>query len=154
MDEQRAIFVVLQALSVSSLDSGSGLPTFSYCSSTVLESSFFKRRTTSSTFLLETMSMAMLRAFLRTSRSGLESTRRISMVRSSRMPSLTRRNWLTFSRTINLTLLSDSLMLSSMNLAAAALTATGLLVSAVSEDAASYTTVDSLASRRSKIRRR
>ena len=45
-------------------------------------------------------------------------------------------------------------MLNSMNLAAAALTATGLLVSEVRDEAASYTTVAVSASRRSKIRRR
>lgn len=61
--------------------------TFSYCSSTVFDSSFFRSRTTSSTFLLDTISMAMLKAFLRTSRSGLERARRISIVKSSRMPS-------------------------------------------------------------------
>ena len=42
-------------------------------------------------------------------------------------------------------------MLSSMNLDAAALTATALLVSAVNDDAASYTTVAAVASRRSNI---
>lgn len=41
-----------------------------------------------------------------------------------------------------------------MNLAAAALTATGLLVKAVRDEAASYTTVEAPASSRSKINRR
>lgn len=76
------------------------------------------------------------------------------MVRSSRTPSFFRLSWSTRSNTMSLTLLSASLMLSSINLVAAALTATGLLVSAVKDDAASYTTVVAPASRRSKIRRK
>lgn len=55
---------------------------------------------------------------------------------------------------MSLTLLSASLMLNSMNLEAAALTATGLLVRDVSEEAASYTTVVAPASKRSNIKRR
>ncbi len=59
----------------------------------------------------------------------------------------------TRSSTISLTLLSASLIASSMNFPAAAFTATGFPVSAVSEEAASYTTVEAPASRRSKINR-
>lgn len=57
---------------------------FSNCPSNVLTNSFFKNPTTSSTFLLETISSAIARAFLRTSISGLARTRRMSMTRSSR----------------------------------------------------------------------
>ncbi|EZF27180.1 hypothetical protein H112_00826 [Trichophyton rubrum D6] len=96
----------------------------------------------------------MNKALRRTSMSGLERTRRISIVRSSRTPSLRFMSWWTRSSTISLTLLSASLMHSSINFAAAALTATGFDVSAVREVAASYTTVLVFASKRSKINRR
>lgn len=59
------------------------------------------------------------------------------MVRSSRTPSFRIRSWSTRSRTISLTLLSASRMHSSINLPAAAFTATGLLVRAVRDVAAS-----------------
>lgn len=59
------------------------------------------------------------------------------MVRSSKTPSFRVRSWSTRSNTISLTLLSASRMASSINLPAAALTATGLLVRAVREVAAS-----------------
>jgi hypothetical protein len=103
----------------------------------VFASSFFNNMTTSSTFLLDTISRAMCSAFLRTSMSVLDSTRKISIARSLSTPSFFFRSWSTFSRTINLTLLSETLMQRSMNLAAAALTATGLLVKAVKLVAAS-----------------
>ena len=71
---------------------------------------------TSSTFLDVTIFKAISNALLRTSMSGLDKTRRISMTRSSRTPSCSLCSSLTLSRTISLTLLSDSLMANSINL--------------------------------------
>ena len=87
-------------------------------------------------------------AQLKTKGKNEERTRRISITRSSNTPSCASCNSLTLSRTISLTLLSDSLMASSMNFEAEAvvnftqrggepLIAAGLLVRFASEFAAS-----------------
>jgi len=117
---------------------------------------------TSSTFLLETIFKAISKALFRTSMSGLERTRRISITRSSSTPSCSSCNSLTFSSTISLTLLSDSLIANSINFPADATVsnlyfrqipfiAAGLLVSPAREIAASYPTVFEFDSNRSKI---
>ena len=149
--------------------------TFSYSASSVLVSCFFRNPTTSSTFLPVTMCSTIPTAFLRTSMSVLVvSTRRISIARLSRTCSCFARRVSIRSKTMTLTLLSDSLCTSSTNAWAAAvenrksvrrgcqegsedripLTATGFCARVVRIVAASYLTDDDAALRSSKMHRR
>jgi hypothetical protein len=144
---------------------------FSYVSSMVFLSSFCNNRTISSTDRDVTSSREISRAFFLTSKSGEDKIRRTSITRSSRTPSFFLRSAATRSKTMSLTLLSGSLIANSMNLLAAALTATchevisislGCMESAItgtqhtgfdvrvqSDAADSYTTVDVFASSKS-----
>ena len=147
--------------------------TFSYSASSVLVSCFFRDPTTSSTFFPVTMCSTIPTAFLRTSMSVLVvSTRRISIARLSRTCSCFARRVSIRSRTMILTLLSDSFCTSSTNAWAAAVesnqskgmlrgseermpfTATGFCARVVRIVAASYLTADDGALRSSKMHRR
>ena len=113
--------------------------TFSNSASCVFNSCFFRKSTTSSTFRLEVMLRTMLIAFRRTSMSALriEGTKfrasnykerrtyldricKMSIMRLSRTCPCFDRRASRRSRTINLTLLSDSLMIRLMKHDAAA----------------------------------
>lgn len=94
--------------------------TFSNVPSSVLINSFFKKPITSSTFRELTMSRAISSAFLRTSMSGLPTTRRMSMTSSSRTCSCFWWRREMRERTIVLTLLEGSWMTSEIRQLAAA----------------------------------
>lgn len=149
--------------------------TFSYSASSVLVSCFFRDPTTSSTFFPVTMCSTIPTAFLRTSMSVLVvSTRRMSIARLSRMCSCFARRVSIRSKTMILTLLSDSFCTSSTNAWAAAVedrnpvrrgrqeksegripfTAVGFCARVVRIVAASYLTDEDAALRSSKMHRR